>query len=275
MDKPRVPTTPLATNNVYEWFKESKSKLVPVPNYAEPMGKKKVRSLALKCGLKSGWLYYQVDTFADVITCEYMIREIVQREQCLKNELQTFRKIGTGSHHNKEEEYTQELAKLPRLYSEAEYKLYQAETKIPVGRMRSGYDELRQDTTWYLRKELVEDCKKRGGCCSRSCGCCENRHERAVRVKGLGHCTTGCACCVSERGFDYTAQERQRFSDDLENRLYDDNPTFVIQMVDAFFFPSSEKPREEEHRLSNREQKSPGNMWKTLKRKAGLFGAGL
>ncbi|CAG8048514.1 unnamed protein product [Penicillium salamii] len=271
MTEPRMPTNPLPRASVYDWFRESK--LRPAGDYGKRVGKFKVRAILYDTEPKR--LFYQIDAFVDVIISDHVIREIVQRERFLKNELRTFEKIGPIVDHNKEEGYSQELANLPRQYSEAEHKLYQAETKIPGGFMRSGYDDLRQDPTWYLRTELVEDCKKKGGCCGRSCGCCLDRHEQAARNRGLGHCTPSCACCVSERGFDFAARERRRVIDDLENRMYDDDPTFVIQMIEAFFLLPPKKPHDKKQIVSNRGQKSSGNLWETLKGKTNILGAGL
>ncbi|PWY73403.1 hypothetical protein BO83DRAFT_388765 [Aspergillus eucalypticola CBS 122712] len=60
----------------------------------------------------------------------------------------------------------------------------------------------------------VEDrrkCADRGGCCGRTCGCCEEvllEYQRPkfwdsgkVRFKVHGHCTAECACCIQFWGF--------------------------------------------------------------------------
>lgn len=54
-------------------------------------------------------------------------------------------------------------------------------------------------------------CADRGGCCGRTCGCCEEvlleyqrpkwRDSGKVRIKVHSHCTAECACCIQFRGF--------------------------------------------------------------------------
>lgn len=161
--------------------------------------------------LHYGRRFFHIAVFVDIIIAEYLLREIVQQEQSLKSKVRGLRKIPTEEDKDKEAQYNEELTSLLRQYSEAEYKLYLAETMLPIRPIKQSYDTLRENTTWYLRKELVEDCVKRGGCCIRSCGCCQIRHEITERNKGIGHCTPTCGCCSNERGFEYTAEEREGF----------------------------------------------------------------
>ncbi|CAG8372372.1 unnamed protein product [Penicillium salamii] len=129
----------------------------------------------------------------------------------------------------------------------AEYCLREiVQRRLPIGTINNEYYSLRQSSTWYLRQELVNDCAKRGGCCSRNCECCQTRHERAVRNKGLGHCTPSCGCCTSERGFEYSAEEIQSFVDGLKAQLYNDNPAYTVHMAEAFFLlPPADTERKE------------------------------
>ncbi|KAJ5498561.1 hypothetical protein N7453_007612 [Penicillium expansum] len=112
---------------------------------------------------------------------------------------------------------------------------------LPPGPLKQDYDATRQDPTWYLRKQLVEDCIGRGGCCARGCDCCEDRAPAQFK-KGVGHCTAGCSCCASERGFEHTAEEMQETVDQLDSMLRSRNPSYVIKMTEAYFV----KPRQEE-----------------------------
>lgn len=98
------------------------------------------------------------------------------------------------------------------------------------------YDSLRQNQMWYLRKGLVEDCVRRGGCCSCSCGCCEKRaaKSRSERRKGVGHCAVECGCCSSDRGFEFTAKEKQDMENELETMLNASNPSYLLTMTEAY-----------------------------------------
>jgi hypothetical protein len=184
--------------------------------------------------------FFDIDVFVDLIIAEYRLREIIQLEQSLKTKVRALKKIAADDDEDKETQYDEELTTRLRQYSLAEYHFYLAETMIPTGPIKRSYDTLRQNPTWYLREELVEDCVKRRGCCSRNCGCCQIRHETTERSRGLGHCTPTCGCCSSERGIEHTAEERQGFVDDFKKRMYADNPACVIQMAEAFFLPPLE-----------------------------------
>lgn len=138
---------------------------------------------------------------------------------------------------------------------------------LPIGPIKTSYDALRENTTWYLRKELVEDCVKRGGCCSRSCGCCQIRHEVTERNKGIGHCTPTCGCCSSERGFEYTTEEREGFVDDFKTKLYDDNLACVIQTAEAFFLLSIVEKPQVRPQETTQCQGGKTQWWKQISRK--------
>lgn len=217
--------------------------------------------------LHYGHLFFDIAVFVDIIIAEYLLREIVQQEQSLNSKVRVLRKIATDKDKDKEAQYNEELTSLLLQYGQAEYKLYLVETMLPIGPIKQSYDTLRENTTWYLRKELVDDCVKRGGCCSRSCGCCQIRHEVTGRNKGIGHCAPTCECRSSERGFEYTAEEREGSVDDFKKKLYDNNPACVIQMAEAFFLlPLVEIPQE---RTQERTQYQGGKRqwWKRISRK--------
>lgn len=98
-----------------------------------------------------------------------------------------------------------------------------------------GYDLLREDPTWYLRKELIKDCAARNGCCSRSCGCCEKRQFTTERRKGIGHCTPECECCSTDRGFEFTTEEKREIERKLRTMLISKNAAFLLRMAHAYF----------------------------------------
>lgn len=226
-------------------FWDERPRLEPNSDYAT-LGDKsgeKVRLLFFREGEGPEKVFIEVTLFVDILIAEYVLRGIVQREQHLKSKILAFRKLAADEDDGREEEHHQELQDLLRRYAEAEHKLYIAETRFPPGTLQKSYNALRQNPTWYLRQELVQDCARRGGCCSRSCGCCQKRHEIATRSKGLGHCTPSCGCCSSERGFEYSAEERRSFVEDLESQLYDDNPFYLVHVACLFFLLPQKEAR--------------------------------
>jgi hypothetical protein len=72
-------------------------------------------------------------------------------------------------------------------------------TSGPLGR---AFELWRSNHSWYMHPVLVEDCKARGGCCGRDCGCCLDyqRANSSAGVLGAGHCTVKCGCCLESRG---------------------------------------------------------------------------
>lgn len=114
---------------------------------------------------------------------------------------------------------------------------------LPAKPLKELYDSLREDPKWYLREELVEDCKGRGGCCARECGCCEKRQATPGYTKGIGHCSVTCGCCIETRGFELTEQEEDMFHDNLHDMLWDENPAYLLKMTEAFFSKPESKPK--------------------------------
>jgi hypothetical protein len=55
------------------------------------------------------------------------------------------------------------------------------------------------DTNWYLCTSLNRECAARGGCCSRTCGCCLRKRETG-RIPSQSHCTEFCPCCLATNG---------------------------------------------------------------------------
>ncbi|KOS43446.1 hypothetical protein ACN38_g5649 [Penicillium nordicum] len=87
--------------------------------------------------------------------------------------------------------------------------------------LQRAFELWRSNPSWYMHPILVEDCKSRGGCCGRDCGCCldAQRANSSAGALGVGHCTLECGCCIRSRGFELS-EERERF---LVNRFSFDN----------------------------------------------------
>jgi len=112
--------------------------------------------------------------------------------------------------------------------------LYYGEWRLP-STLKKAYDEIRQDPAWYLQKELIKDCIAKGGCCSRGCRCCENRHLNSERRNGIGHCTEQCGCCGSHRGSELTLEEVTDIADCFCEALYSSSPEYLLMMSEAYF----------------------------------------
>ncbi|KAJ5881962.1 uncharacterized protein N7529_000634 [Penicillium soppii] len=72
---------------------------------------------------------------------------------------------------------------------------------------------------------------------------------------------TLCGCCSSERGFEYTAEEREGIADEFKKNLDDDNPIFMVRMAEAFFLLPPMK-LEEKNLLNEESHKVKRRWWK-------------
>jgi hypothetical protein len=89
------------------------------------------------------------------------------------------------------------------------------------GPLQRAFELWRSNPLWYMHPILVEDCKSRGGCCGRDCGCCldAQRANSSAGALGVGHCTLDCGCCIRSRGFELS-EEREKY---LVDRFSFDN----------------------------------------------------
>lgn len=118
----------------------------------------------------------------------------------------------------------QEFAKLREEYWKHQNRLADKSNSRPLGYnnllvqevvlFRQHRDRNNRSFAWVLERD---QCAARGGCCGRSCDCCERpldqffrstrdqdqdqeqKSEREV-VEVLGHCTVECPCCIRFRG---------------------------------------------------------------------------
>ncbi|KAJ5246543.1 hypothetical protein N7468_001526 [Penicillium chermesinum] len=121
-------------------------------------------------------------------------------------------------------------------HSQLSRKLYETETMFP-DLVKQNYEAIRKDPKWYMRKELVKDCADRGGCCGRDCGCCASRAKHYY-IKGIGHCTVECFCCVGFRGFRPSPEEKKDILKGMIMILKCDIATHFVRMVNAYFSKS-------------------------------------
>lgn len=153
---------------------------------------------------------YDYGMFARVICAEHYLRATIQREEALKAKIEASKKAGSIEEDRGQlGQLLEELESLQRKRSQQEREPYEAESMIPERPLKRIYDKLRQNPNWYMRKELVQDCIARGGCCSRSCKCCSQRPSHSKMRRGTGHCTVECLCCLAHRGFEIPADEKK------------------------------------------------------------------
>lgn len=120
-----------------------------------------------------------------------------------------------------------------RQHSLLSQKLYEIESMLP-DEVKRNYESIRKDPKWYMRRELVNDCANRGGCCGRDCGCCAFRAKQSYE-KGIGHCTVECFCCVGSRGRRPSPEEKRDILKRMTMDLKCDIATHFVRMVNAYF----------------------------------------
>lgn len=207
-----------------------------VKNRFKPMKTSKSKDWFLICRRGRGdKITYTI--FKDVIVAEYALRELVQREAMIQQRIHSARKakmIESDGRQSDIDKWDAELKEIRVKYSHQTRVLYEAESLVPSQPLKRDYDSLRRDPRWYMRKELVEDCTDQGGCCSRNCGCCAQRHSHSYQ-KGIGHCTVECSCCLGFRGFELSTKEKEDTRNGISRRLKSWNPWYLVKMADAFF----------------------------------------
>lgn len=89
--------------------------------------------------------------FVNIIITDYLLRETVQQEESVKRR---FRKSITYHQKTQPCQYATEHQAFRHKYSEIEQSFYLSESMLPLGPLQKSYDSLREDSTWYLCKEL-------------------------------------------------------------------------------------------------------------------------
>ena len=185
------------------------------------------------------------EIFISVIENEYALRELAQRLEFLRKEIKGLEKmIDSEVNHSQLAQLNTELGEAQKKHALQIYQHYRAESLLAYNSFKDEYDSLRQDPSWYMRDELVQDCKDRGGCCSRACGCCAQRHL-SPETKGLGHCTWDCHCCIYYRGFQFSEEEKEKARTEFGDNLRSWNPAYLLTMTNAFFTKVEPEPKPE------------------------------
>lgn len=176
---------------------------------------------------------YGYGIFADVIFREMTLRALVQRYDTVK--LKCGHSLTTIDDKLSMQALEEELNNIQHEIVSLRGDLYESEQFLPTRPLKKMYDSLREDVLWFIRPELVQDCKERRGCCSRGCGCCQSRLLTKRAMGGLGHCTIECSCCIEFRGFNPTREEREAVAKKYKEMLSSANPAFLLRMIEAYF----------------------------------------
>lgn len=107
-------------------------------------------------------------------------------------------------------EWFKELKTLNQDYWAAERRIYIHNNRCPSRPFKRAYMSTQKKPQWYLSPWLCEDCANRGGCCGRTCGCCQ-KPRSDFRLNGHGHCTKFCDCCLQVRGFELDEAQEKLF----------------------------------------------------------------
>jgi hypothetical protein len=183
--------------------------------------------------IKCQTLEFPHDAFVKVIVAEMTLRGLIQRCDSIEKKLE--QPVSTPEDKAKVKEWEEEIQGLQKEICMEQHALYRCEAFLPHRPLKQMYDALRENSTWYCRPELVKDCAERGGCCGRSCRCCQKRHLTTQRTKGIGHCTIDCSCCSEMRGADPTPEERAAILKMLTEMLRSPNPAYLVKMIGAYF----------------------------------------
>lgn len=127
------------------------------------------------------------------------LRLLVQTEECLCEKY----KRSLGFLDDSEWEplfFLHLLDHVSKTYQQSQRQLIKYHLELPEGPIKSALKISRADPKWYLQPVLIKDCAEQGGCCGRSCRCCEKRQKKPGRELGVGHCTIECGCCATNRG---------------------------------------------------------------------------
>lgn len=108
------------------------------------------------------WLKYKRNSswwviFANIITAERDLRQLVQRQERLQAKLSRLDKDEQSNIKQSEKE----IGALQREILLQEYTLYEREGKIPNGPMQQAYDSLRRNPRWHCQPELVDQSSTR------------------------------------------------------------------------------------------------------------------
>lgn len=178
---------------------------------------------------------------SELILAEYMFRTFAQFKEWANSEFA--QKLHLSSQGSYPKSYRAGVSYIINeeyisvRYSMTEATLYLKEASMPECTLRKLYDDLRDESEWYLRRPLVRNCTDRGGCCGRSCGCCEKRAKDLPRNGISGHCTPGCLCCNKRRGQVWSDKDLEDIFQAEKEELESSSPFYLQYLASLYFKP--------------------------------------
>lgn len=179
----------------------------------------------------------QVDLFVNLIMCDYYVRESAQQEETLTGKGRALRKMRNADDEAQLQKLNEEQEALRERYwhhtgiRSGSSTINKAASSGPI---ILAYKSLRKDPKWFMRKELIEYCAGRGGCCGRGCGWCERCEPTPGRNIGVGHCITGCGCCLSFRECELTRTEKDKIRGRLMATLQCLDKVYLLTLSRAY-----------------------------------------
>ena len=170
-----------------------------------------------------GLVYSDIGSWGqELIELEIRLCEVVQREDFLLQQCQQMpdgvEMVDSKQGLQQREQWQQELDSLNQEYWELQRMLYQNALTCPIRSIEASFLTTRTYSKWYLCYSLRNDCTWRGGCCARSCGCCQ-KPRGSLRSNGHGHCTKACGCCAKARGFELNSEQQKLYRPKIDLKV--------------------------------------------------------
>ena len=178
------------------------------------------------------------DLFLNIFCRDYRARCVLQRLEFLRDKLDILSAEKNPSEKKDLRSLIRTVELWPKFHWRISRELYFYEALLPAGPIRRAYHKLRQNPSWYLQPDLIDECARRNGCCGRGGGCCQNRPSTEKGRRGVGHCTPYCACCCKARGSELLKEAEQREAEYNDFEPFRDkasNP-YKHRMRQAYFF---------------------------------------
>lgn len=175
--------------------------------------------------------------FHEIIMCETILRELVQRLEKIENKIKELQVLQypTKEDLSQLEIHEKKLALAKEIVIKSRFDLWVQEGHLPEKPLKRVYQQIRENPGWYLREELIKDCKSRGGCCGRSCRCCEKRASTSKPDYGIGHCSLSCWCCDKDRGSEIKCEDVAKMELANFSSLADTNLARLLALTEAYF----------------------------------------
>ncbi|KAF7131227.1 hypothetical protein CNMCM5793_004277 [Aspergillus hiratsukae] len=158
-----------------------------------------------------------------------VVQEDIYELEMLRSKREQLKPCAQPEERAEIESATRELEKKFEGLADAYHALYrvlwQLQENMPPGPLRRAFLDWRSNPDWYLCDWLRRECASQGGCCGRTCGCCEKPRD-TDRLFNRGHCTSGCSCCIKTHGKadddldDVDSDDLEKFFEEKDNNMY-------------------------------------------------------